>query len=272
MKGKESSSPARATATQPWRGRGPIGWVINRLAVRCMRVEGSRAADQIIGTAENPYLLRWFILPRNRWFNIYYHVFCRSDDDRALHDHPWWNCSLLLDGEYTEHTIDAGGVHRRRVRQAGEFAVRGAKAAHRIELHAGPCRTLFITGPKLREWGFHCPQGWRHWRIFTSNSGNVSSVGLGCGEMDGAPAMAPSAQGGGMGARAPLAGIADAPPAFTVDQFVTGAGLAAEATRRADLDFSPSLVFMPPDPATDDEIVARFLADPASTSWWQASG
>ncbi len=161
---------------------GITGALLGRLRNRMVRIEAGRGPDQIIGTAEDPYLLRWFIIPRNRWFNIYYHVFCRSDDDRALHDHPWWNISLLLDGSYTEHTIAAGGVNRRTIRHQGALVLRGAKAAHRIELHAGPCRTLFITGPKIRDWGFHCPQGWRHWRIFTSNSGNVSSIGRGCGE------------------------------------------------------------------------------------------
>ena len=27
--------------------------------------------------------------------------------------------------------------------------------------------SLFITGPVIREWGFHCPNGWRHWKQFT---------------------------------------------------------------------------------------------------------
>lgn len=40
----------------------------------------------VIGNADNPYMLRWFILPRNRLFNIYLHKFLRDDDDRALHD------------------------------------------------------------------------------------------------------------------------------------------------------------------------------------------
>ena len=35
------------------------------------------------------YLSRWHIIPRNRYFNIYLHKFVGSDDDRALHDHPW---------------------------------------------------------------------------------------------------------------------------------------------------------------------------------------
>mgnify|MGYP000066528385 CR=1 FL=1 len=52
-------------------------------------------------------------------------------------------------------------------------------SAHRIELVAGPVWTLFLTGPFRREWGFHCPQGWRHWRDFTSGA-NGERVGKGC--------------------------------------------------------------------------------------------
>lgn len=39
---------------------------------------------QIIPSADDPYLLRWYIIP----LNVYLHKFMRSDDDRALHDHP----------------------------------------------------------------------------------------------------------------------------------------------------------------------------------------
>ena len=55
---------------------------------------------------------------------------------------------------------------------------RTAKFAHRLELVKGPVWTLFITGPRLRSWGFYCPQGWRHWEDFTSPDGR--NVGRGC--------------------------------------------------------------------------------------------
>ena len=140
-----------------------------------------RPPDFVIGGAERPYLERWFVIPRNRWFNIYLHHFLRSDDDRALHDHPWVSLSLILRGEYAEHTIAAGGIHRRRVLRAGQWLFRPTgRYAHRIELHAGPCWTLFITGPRYREWGFHCAErGWVHWRAFTA-SDDAGAIGKGC--------------------------------------------------------------------------------------------
>jgi hypothetical protein len=133
-----------------------------------------RAPDFIVGSTDDPYLLRWWIIPRNRWFNIYLHRFLRSDDDRALHDHPWVNISILLKGAYVEHT--AKGARRY---AAGAIKVRLPTSAHKIELTEGPCWTLFLTGPRIREWGFLCPKGWRHWREFT-NPINKGEVGVGC--------------------------------------------------------------------------------------------
>jgi hypothetical protein len=133
-----------------------------------------RTPDFIVGGAADPYLLRWWLIPRNRWLNVYLHHFLRSDDDRALHDHPWWNVSVILKGAYVEHTT--AGAQRY---AAGDVKARLGKTAHRIELTDGPCWTLFITGPRFREWGFHCPNGWRHWGDFTSPI-NKGEVGRGC--------------------------------------------------------------------------------------------
>lgn len=154
-----------------------------------------RPPDRVIGGYHMPYLRRWWLIPRNPVFNIYLHQFLRSDDDRALHDHPWANCSILLRGEYMEHT-DSGVC----VLKAGDIKVRmSGKMAHRIELFADrawngdlkpgtvcyaqhqerPVWTLFITGPRYREWGFWCPHGWVHWKAFTA-SDDPGAIGKGC--------------------------------------------------------------------------------------------
>lgn len=134
----------------------------------------SRAPDYVIG---EDYLRRWWVNPRNQRANVYLHEFGRSDDDRALHDHPWPNTSFLLQGRYIEHT-PAG----RFVRNAGDVVAREATALHRIELFPGErALSLFMTGEKVREWGFACPQGWVHWRDFTAGD-NGERVGRGCGE------------------------------------------------------------------------------------------
>jgi len=138
-----------------------------------------REPDFVIGSPEAPYMHRWFVIPRNRWFNIYLHKIVRSDDDRALHDHPWWNVSIILRGGYFEHV--PGAVRKRR---AGSVVVRGALTAHRLEVDkriAPHAWTLFITGPRIREWGFHCPKGWVLWTDFVDDR-DAGKVGRGCGE------------------------------------------------------------------------------------------
>lgn len=140
-----------------------------------LNIAQRRPPDFVIGGIDRPYLLRWWLLPRNPVFNVYLHCFLRSDDDRALHDHPWlFNCSVLLDGKYLEHT-HAGTF----LRHAGDWKFRLGPAAHRIELLDQTCWTVFITGPRVRKWGFLCPQGWVHWKQFTAPD-DKGAVGKGC--------------------------------------------------------------------------------------------
>ena len=133
-----------------------------------------RAPDVDIGPG---YMHRWWVVPRNRFLNVYLHKVMRSDDDRALHDHPWACLSLILSGEYRE-VLPGGVVHR----DEGSIIPRRAFAAHRLEVYPGrPVWTLFITGRKSREWGFHCPRGWIHWTKFTTADG--VSTGKGCSDV-----------------------------------------------------------------------------------------
>lgn len=166
-----------------------VTWLYTRL---CERVVLARSPDFIVGqdAPGGAYLRRWWLIPRNKVLNVYLHHFLRDDDDRALHDHPWIWCSLLLRGSYIEHTILAGGVHRRQVRTAGSIKLSLPRRAHRIELisdwqngqrrtQGAPCWTLFITGPRVREWGFLCPNGWVPWQKFTA-AGKPGEIGAGC--------------------------------------------------------------------------------------------
>lgn len=143
----------------------------------------SRPPDFIIG---DDYLRRWWVLPRNDLANVYLHEFRASDDDRAMHDHPWSSTSVILFGSYIEHT-PGGSV----LRVAGDVSTRPADALHRIELLSDPATgeplpaiSLFFTGPNAREWGFACEHGWVHWRDFI-DARDTGQVGRGCGEHDG---------------------------------------------------------------------------------------
>ena len=141
---------------------------------RSLRVP--RDPDVTVGPPDDLYLRRWYVIPRNRWLNIYLHHFLRSDDDRALHDHPWWNISLLLSGFYLEVTPSG-----RSLRVPWRLAFRRATDPHRVELIAHrPVWTLFITGPEVREWGFHCPNGWRPQRDYLERYEGGNQIGRGC--------------------------------------------------------------------------------------------
>jgi len=163
------------------------------MSLRCaiLRWARARQPDFVIGGHERPYLRRHWLIPRNRFFNVYVHEFLRSDDDRALHDHPWlFNASWLIEGQYVEQTIQEGGIVVDTLRSAGEFKFRWGRAPHRVELFDAipfdatsgckPCWTVFVTGPIVRRWGFHCPhQGWIPWELFTATN-DKGAVGKGC--------------------------------------------------------------------------------------------
>lgn len=86
---------------------------------------------------------------------IYLHRFHRSDDSQELHDHPWkWALSLILSGGYYEERFMIGdGVKGRYVLP---FMVNliTAKDFHRVDLLHEEAWSLFVTGPKFRNWGF----------------------------------------------------------------------------------------------------------------------
>lgn len=120
-------------------------------------VMASRLPDVVIG---GDYMERWHILPRSEYNNVYLHHILRSDDARALHDHPWDNASLVLSGGYTEVTPEGEFW-----RAPGYYASRLATARHRLVI-TEPAVSLFITGPKVRDWGFWPDSGfvpWQEW-------------------------------------------------------------------------------------------------------------
>jgi hypothetical protein len=131
-----------------------------------------REPDFIIGDEKDPHMHRWYIIPRNRFFNIYLHRFMRSDE-RIMHDHRWWSLSIMLEGGCVEHILDEEKEEEKEVgRLEGDFVFRRAKTLHHIELIPGiPCWTLFMTGPAFREWGFLYPNGqWVHHSLHVPGS------------------------------------------------------------------------------------------------------
>src|SRR3546814_3928160 len=105
-------------------------------------------------------------------FNAYLHHSTRSDDDRALHDHPWFNVSIILRGRYLEFVprdqsrCGAWDYNPNHIvtleRRAGDVAIRlRPRFRHRLVVPDGEAGawTLFVTGPVLHRWGFYCRLG-----------------------------------------------------------------------------------------------------------------
>jgi len=131
-----------------------------------------REPDEIIGER---YMRRWHLRRKHGSWNLYLHKYSGSDDDRALHDHPWKSVSILLKGDLRELT--SKGL-KRLLWLTPKY--RSAEYSHRIVLQSDHAYTLFFTFKKEREWGFHCPKGWVHWRTFTDSTGH--GIGKGCGD------------------------------------------------------------------------------------------
>lgn len=144
------------------------------LARMLISANANREPDLIIGGPDNPYLRRWWLQKDPARSSVYLHQMLRDDDDRALHDHPWPNTSIILDGTIRE--VTPGGS---RMLTPGSITHRKATDSHRLEIVDGPAWSLFITGKRCREWGFHCPQGWRHWREFVDTRDH-GQIGRGC--------------------------------------------------------------------------------------------
>lgn len=153
------------------------------LAHRARALVARRAPDFVIGDPADPYMQRWWWIPHNRFLNIYVHRVLRSDDDGALHDHHWASLSLMVDTGLLEVFRARDGRQTGRIVDPGCWIYRRANFAHRLVIRNAPAITIFITGPRIREWGFHCPNGWRHWRDFVG-ADNKDAIGRGCGETD----------------------------------------------------------------------------------------
>lgn len=142
---------------------------------------------------DDPTYWRWFVIPRNHWFNVYLHNF-RHDDEEHLHDHRMMNISFLLQGRYCEErfvrTPEAGLPLPETVKRSmPRLIMRLPATPHRVVLdrdlfgHEMPCWSLFIDFPHVRAWGFWCPGRdykcrWVPFQQYVTNP-NPTAVGYG---------------------------------------------------------------------------------------------
>lgn len=124
-----------------------------------------------------PYLERYYVFLKDRErfpFNIFVHKFLKSDPD-DVHDHPWPFLTIILRGGYWEwrpQFNDQGHNICEIARWCGPGSIRWASARtyHRVQLDpAVECWTLFMPGPKQRDWGFLVKNQWVQWEQYLAN-------------------------------------------------------------------------------------------------------
>ena len=124
--------------------------------------------------SDEPYLERYYLFLKDRaWFpfNVFLHKFLKSDPD-DVHDHPWPYFTVILRGGYWEWVpqFNSQGQKIAEIahwRAPGHFRWCSANSYHRIELDPGvTCWTLFMPGPKKRDWGFLVRGQWIQWEQY----------------------------------------------------------------------------------------------------------
>lgn len=111
--------------------------------------------------------------------SIRIHHIMRSDNDRALHDHPWPSTSIILSGGYWEIEPEEqeqdpradSYAFTRTWKGPGAITSRAAHDRHRLEVPpGGSAWTMFIMGAWERDWGFHDPEtGFVYWREYLND-------------------------------------------------------------------------------------------------------
>ena len=141
-----------------------ISWLLNKFANWALSKNkpGSYQGEDdnrwayVIETDGSPYLTR-ILSPRIFGYRVFLHHFHRPDIDQHLHNHPWkWAASLILNGSYTEERLE--GVYGTQAitftQKVKRFNLLRDTDYHKVlELH-GDVWTLFLTGPRIQDWGF----------------------------------------------------------------------------------------------------------------------
>lgn len=132
--------------------------------------------------AGEPYLTRWHLF-KCKWFRVFLHQIHRPDKDRHLHNHPWpWASGIILTGGYDEVRTSGlnGSPEYFRYRSLWwnlrnvleTFWLKGPKefwtwrgyprashlyenTYHRILTVEPNTFTLFLAGPRSKDWGFN---------------------------------------------------------------------------------------------------------------------
>lgn len=134
----------------------------------------------VAGGLTDPFMLRWPVWHWGERFKVFLNLTLRNDDEGCLHDHPQWNATVPItpglremrgapNGEIVEVTLPDGDAVEREIHipvsvvdlKPRKVYLRKPTDTHRIIVGDDDYRpergfwTLFMTGPRVREWGFH---------------------------------------------------------------------------------------------------------------------
>jgi hypothetical protein len=124
------------------------------------------------------YMERDWLIPYNGDLGIRIHHILRDDNDRAFHDHPWPNTSVVLKGGYWELMPELENqdpsldkvLYSKVWRKPGDVIQRKATTRHRLMIPEGTTATsMFIMGPWEQDWGFYTPEGKVYWREYLND-------------------------------------------------------------------------------------------------------
>lgn len=144
-------------------------WALSRNAPGGYAGENDKRWAYTIETDGDPYLTRILLdrlvgLRNKLGIGVYLHKFHRPDIDEHLHNHPWKRAfSLVLSGSYDEARLIRGDARSCRVMYDGTpvehrrvrfFNYLTKDDYHQVRQLHGDVWTLFVTGPRIQDWGF----------------------------------------------------------------------------------------------------------------------
>lgn len=105
--------------------------------------------NEPLGKIECPYARRWVFVFFG--YSIRLHLWYRSDDKRAFHDHSWNFRTFVLRGHYYD-VSEKDGIKVREL--VNRTAYRKANHAHYVEVPDTGALTILFCSKPYRKWGF----------------------------------------------------------------------------------------------------------------------
>lgn len=120
-----------------------------------------------IGNPECPILNRYTLsIPKVGKLRL--HRFYPNTTDRDYHDHPWPFVTLVIQGSYTDVTLEG------RVTEMTPGKIRYRSANHAHKTFAGPkgCTTIVASPHERKPWGFFPDGKWMPWSKYMAKFGH----------------------------------------------------------------------------------------------------